>query len=80
MYGVCADFPYTHRWSDFIMDILKAVLRCHQGFEFNDTHTQAARKSVTCSDLIQKPSTESLVCGSSGISHTDLPGQGLSGR
>lgn len=62
------------------MDILKAVLRCHQGVEFNNTHTQATRKSVTCRDLIQKTSTESLMCESSGISHTDLPGQGLSGR
>lgn len=61
------------------MDILKAVLRCHQGLEFNDTHTQATRKSVTSSDLIQNPSTESLLCESSGISHVDLPEQSLSG-
>lgn len=57
------------------MDILKAALRCHQGVEFNNTHTQATRKSVTCRDLIQKTSTESLMCESSGISHTDYQGR-----
>lgn len=28
------------------MGILKAVLRCHQGFEFNDTHTQRLQENL----------------------------------
>lgn len=55
MCGACPDSPSTQSCSDFIMDKLKAVLRCHPGFEFNHTHTEDTRKSATSSDLIQKP-------------------------